>query len=195
VVAVFGLARGSGVTTVSRALALELAGRGRGSAAVRSDAHRGAIPLASPAATRLACALSDVPGAETRAAGRLCLVQGADHVALADTTRHHAPLVLDLGGTEVGGVAASVADHVVVVAAPQVEPALCAVAAACLARVGPEPLVVLNRAGAAEPWNGRPAVQIPSARAGAKLALAGWEPRGELGAAVARLADLLGDAR
>src|SRR5918992_1799764 len=98
VVSVFGLARGCGATVVARALAAELATRDPSSAAaVCCDARPTAIPLATPAAARLARSLADVPGAVTRAVGRLCLVDGADQLVLADTSRHWAPLVLDAG--------------------------------------------------------------------------------------------------
>jgi hypothetical protein len=109
---------------------------------------------------------------------------------LADAARYHAPLVLDPGSTVLGGVPASLADRTLVVAGPRVEPALATVAAACLARVGPEPIVVLNRAPAEGPWRDRAALVLPQSRMGARLALAGREPLGELGAAVAELADL-----
>jgi hypothetical protein len=67
VVAVFGLGRGCGVTVISRALAAELARRDAdGAAAVHCEARAAGIPLATPAASHLARALEDVPGAETR---------------------------------------------------------------------------------------------------------------------------------
>ncbi|MGH2846575.1 MAG: hypothetical protein ACRDL0_11270 [Thermoleophilaceae bacterium] len=209
-IAVFGLLRGCGVTVVSRALAAELASRdARWSAAVHCEARVAAIPLATQPAARLARALAEVPGADTRAVGRLCLVGGADHRALADTARHLAPLVLDAGSSAVGGVPAALADRVVLVATPASEPSLASVAAACLGRLGHEPLVVLNRAPAEasvdeEPvgrvaaggkagrdWSLRPVHRLPESRMGAQLALGGREPRGELGRAVARLADLV----
>ncbi len=196
-VAVFGLARGCGVTVVSRALAAELAGRDAGGvAAVHCEAGTAGIPLATQAATRLARALADVPGADTRAVGRLCLVAGADRAALADTARHFAPLVLDAGSSSLGGAPAALADRVIVVATVSTEPALASVAAECLGRVGHEPLVVLNRTTAGEgadeargDWSSRPAHRLPESRMGAGLALGGREARGELGRAVAGLAD------
>jgi hypothetical protein len=195
VIAVFGLACGCGATVVARALAAELASRdASAAAAVHCDARAAGIPLATPAAGRLARALAEVPGAETRAVGRICLVQGADQVALADTARHLAPLVIDAGASSLGGVAAAVADTVVLVAAPSIAPALASVAADCLARVGHEPIVLLNRApdGPAGPpleWAHRAAHLLPAARMGAQLALGGREPRGNLGLAIAELAD------
>jgi len=146
VIAVFGLARGCGTTTVARALAAELAARDpAGVATVAGDSHGAGVRVASQAAGRLARALDDYPHAETRAVGRLCLVSGTDPVTLAEGARHLAPLVLDAGSSAVGGVPASLADHSLLVTTPAVEPALARVAADCLARVGPEPIIVLNR--------------------------------------------------
>jgi hypothetical protein len=197
VVAVFGLARGCGVTVVSRALAVELAGRdAAGTAAVHCDARAAGIPLATQAAARLAKALADVPGADTRAVGRLCLVAGAEEAALADTARHFAPLVVDAGSASLGGAPAALADRVVVVAKPSTEPALASVAVEYLGRLGCEPIVVLNRTPASHlgeppsPWATRASLHLPESRMGAQLALGGRETRGELGRAVAELADL-----
>jgi hypothetical protein len=198
VIAVFGLARGCGVTVVSRALAAELATRDvDGAAAVHCEARASGIPLATHAAAQLASALAEVPGADTRAVGRLCLVGGAERGALAECTRHFAPLVLDAGSTSLGGAPAALADRVVVVAAASVEPALASVAAECLARLGHEPIVVLNRPpdeSATDPpqasWSNHSALRLPESRMGAGLALGGREPRGELGRAIAELADL-----
>jgi hypothetical protein len=197
-VAVFGLARGCGVTVVSRALAAELAGRDPGGvAAVHCDAGAAGIPLATRAATRLARALADVAGADTRAVGSLCLVAGAERAALADTARHHAPLVVDAGSASLGGAPAALADRVIVVATASTEPALAAVAAECLERVGHEPIVVLNRTpvhyatdGGRTTWSTRQVHRLPESRMGARFALGGREARGELGRAVAELADL-----
>ncbi len=187
VIAVFGLARRCGGTVVSRALAAELAGRDQaGTAAVASPAAVGGIPLATPAAGRLAGALEDVPGASTTAVGRLCLVEGADAHALADTARYFAPLVIDAGSVEVDGPAAGIADRVVLVAAPGVEPALARVASECVRRVGPEPVVVRNRADRGDDAG----LRLPDSRMGAQLALGGRQARGELGRAIAALADL-----
>jgi hypothetical protein len=185
VIAVFGLARGCGATVVARALAAELASRDvHGAAAVHCEARVAGIPLATHAATRLARHLADVAGAETRAVGRLCLIGRADARALADTARHLAPLVLDAGSSSLGGVPAALADEVLVVSGPSTEPALAAVAADCLARVGHDPIVVRR---AREP---SPAAHVlPDSRMGAQLALGGREPRGELGRAIAELAD------
>lgn len=207
-VAVFGLARGCGATVVARGLAAELAGRDpRGAAVVLCESWGGGIPLATPAATRLARACDEVPGASTRAVGRLALVCGADAPALADGTHGLAPLVFDAGSSALGGVPATLAGHSLIVTSPALEPALASVAADCVARSAPDPLIVLNRAregggfAAAEGGDGggaapqaaarEPAVVLPESRLGAQLALAGREPRGELGDAIRMLADLI----
>jgi hypothetical protein len=192
VICVFGLAGGCGATVVARALAAELAVRDpAGTAAVCCDARPGAIPLATHAATRLARVLEDVPGATPRAVGRLCLVSGADPLALSGSARHFAPLVVDAGSTALGGAPASMADRTVLVSTQAVEPALARVGAACIARVGPEPIVVLNRA----PRDQAGAHALPNSPMGARLALGGREARGELGRAVAELADLCEGSR
>jgi hypothetical protein len=198
VIAVFGLARSCGATVVSRAVAAELASRDvDGAAAVHCEARASGIPLATHAAVQLARALADLPGADTRAVGRLCLVGGAERGALADSTRHFAPLVLDAGSTSLGGAPAALADRVIVVASPSVEPALASVAAECLGRLGRDPIVVLNRPPAEDEtdappssWSTHPAHRLPDSRMGAQLALGGREPRGELGRAIADLVDL-----
>jgi hypothetical protein len=188
VVCVFGLARGCGATVVARGLAAELAVRDpAGAAAVCCEALPGGIPLATQAAARLARVLEDLPGATPRAVGRLSLVGGADLLRLSDTARHHAPLVIDAGSGALGGAPASVADRVVMVTTQAIEPALVRVGAECIARVAPAPIVVLNRA----PHDQAGAFALPNSAVGARLALAGREARGELGRAIAELADLI----
>jgi hypothetical protein len=223
VIAVYGLAAGCGTTTVARALAAELARRDpSGAAGVMCEARASAIPLATQDASRLARAFEELPGTVTRAVGRLALVRAADPLPLAESARHLAPLVLDAGASSLGGVPAAVADLSVVVTGPGVEPSLARVAAECLQRVGPAPLVVLNRGEWAQRgWaeherteggvggNGAtagPATEpsalgtlapafagdlfvLPDSRVGAQLALGGREARGDLGRAVAALAD------
>ncbi len=205
VIAVFGLGRGCGVTVVARALAAELARRdSHGAAAVHCDARAAGIPLATPAAGRLARALSQLPGTDTRAVGRLCLVGGGERTAISRATRELAPLVLDAGSAVLGGAPAALADRVLLVATPSIEPSLGGVAASCLSRVGHAPLLVLNRAapggGAAEDddrdtepvaaWLARGVHRLPESRMGAQLAAGGREARGDLGRAVGALADL-----
>jgi len=192
VVAVVGLAPGCGTTTVARALGAELAGRDPcGASAVTAVTGSGALPLGTSAAGRLARTLAPVAGGATRACGRLCLVGCTDRAALAGAVLYLAPLVLDVDDPQDASAAASLADRVLLVAGPRTEPALAAVVVRSLGRVGPEPLVVVNRAeeGGQTSWSGRGAAELPDSRMGAQLALAGREPRGDLGRAVALLAD------
>jgi hypothetical protein len=187
VVCVFGLARGCGATIVARALAAELATRdSSGAAAVHGGTRPAGIPLATRAAVALTHVLEDVPRAAPRAVGRLCLMGGEPH-RVVDTARYHAPAVIDAGSETLDGAAAVVADRAVIVTSRDVEPALARVAADCIARVGPPPVVVLNRS----PHNQPGLFALPNSPLGARLALGGRESRGELGRAVAELADLL----
>ncbi len=198
VVAVVGLSPRCGTTTVARAVAAELAVRDScGACAVTASTGGGALPLGVPAAGRLARTLAPVAGGATRACGRLCLVQCADRAALAGAILYLAPLVLDVDDPREASAAACLADRVLLVAGSRTEPALAAVVAQSLARVGPEPVVVVNRAeeGEDSPWTGRGAAELPESRMGAQLALAGREPRGQLGRAVALLVDRIGDGR
>jgi hypothetical protein len=199
-VAVAGLAPRCGTTTVARALAAELALRDPGGVAVAStDAIAGGgIPLGTATAGRLARALSRALPVDTRPAGRICLsASGApDAAALVDFARDLAPLVLDVSDPSGTASVASLVDAVVLVGAPDVEPALATVLSDSLRRVGPEPIVVLNRdrdRDGAGHWPGRCALTLPDSRLGAHLALAGREPRGDLGRAIAQLADLVTD--
>jgi hypothetical protein len=195
VIAVAGLAPRCGTTTVARALAAELALRDDGGAAIVSTEAiaGGGIPLGMPAAGRLGRVVQRSLPSQTRAVGRICLtVASPDPATLVDAARDLAPLVLDVADAAQTSVAASLVDAVVLVAGPVTEPALASVLAESLCRVGPEPVVVLNRdRDADERWDGRCALRLPDARMGAQLALAGREARGELGRRVAQLADLV----
>jgi hypothetical protein len=191
VIAVFGLARRCGATTVARALASELAARDPGgAAAVASRTATGGLPLATPAARQLAERLEDVPGAATSAVGRLCLVEGADQAALSECARHLAPLVLDPGSVEIGHERVAPADRILLVTTPRVEKALAAAALSCLRRAQVEPLLITNMVRNSAERPNSAAAQLPFSRAGAQLALGGRQARGELGRAVAALADL-----
>ncbi|MGI9081710.1 MAG: hypothetical protein ACR2FZ_05440 [Thermoleophilaceae bacterium] len=191
VVAVVGLSARCGSTTVARALGAELAARDPGSAcAVTSARAPGAVPLGLPAAARLTRTLSPLAGAGTRLCGRLFLFDTHDRAGLAEAARYLAPLILDVEDTSEASGAAALADHVLLIGSPATEPALATVIAESLRRVGPDPVVVLNRpAGEVERWDGRVAMTLPESRVGAQLALAGREPRGRLGRAIAELAD------
>jgi hypothetical protein len=186
VVAVVGLARRCGTTTVARALAVELARRDPDGAAIVSAAslpESSSAPLASGGARRLARVLGG------RAAGRLALVHEEDpglHRLLID---RRAPLVLDVGHGTAPEVALAMADRAVLVATPEVEPALGELAAHSLARDGVAPLIVLNRALDADGWGERPHATIGENRLGARLAYSGRDPIGGLRIAAALIAD------
>jgi hypothetical protein len=194
VVAVAGLRRGAGVTTVARAVgALLAAGDDCGACLVTTSGGISAVPLGLPAAGRLARQVARVADGRARACGRLCLVEEPDPAALSLAVRDMAPLVLDVADPAGAAAAASLADHVLLVAGPDAEPSLACVVAESLGLVGPAPVIVLNRGGrAADRWAGEPHMALPESRLAAQLAGAGREPRGPLGAAVQALADRIG---
>ena len=188
-VGVVGLARRCGATTIARALATELASRAGGAAVVASPARPAVVALGSSGpATRLADALVGL--ADRRAAGRLCLASCGDAARLATLTRRVAPAVMEVQPGSAAVDAAHVLDHIVLVASPGLEPALAAAVAATIATAAPPPLLAVNRAQDEVSWRERGDVLVPEARMGARLALAGREPRGPLGRAIQELADL-----
>jgi hypothetical protein len=190
VIAVLGLARRCGTTTVARALAVELARRDRSGGAIVSASSRGPAPaLATAAARRLSRAL---PPESAAAAGRLCLLD-PDEPALRELVASRpAPVVLDVAHGVAPEGPCALADAVVLVAAPSVEPALADVVAASLSREGPAPAIVLNRALEPGLWRAREDVLlIGDARLGARLAAAGRDPTPALARPVAELADVL----
>ena len=188
-VVVVGLGPRTGVTTVARALGTELALRDPAGACVVTAATGSVLPLGMPAAGRLARALSGVGTA--RACGRLCLVDAPDTLALAGVVLGMAPLVFDVSEPEEAAAVAGLAHRVVLVGGPRTEPALASAMAASLARIGPTPVIVASRPPEASRWEGRADIEVPQSRLGAQWALAGREPRGELGRAVAALVDHL----
>lgn len=195
VIAVVALAPRVGTTTLARALGVELAVRDPlGAAAVTGTVRPGTLGIAGASSGRLARALGTAGGQRLRSLGRLCVVDGGDEAALADAVRPLAPLVLDVPHGRPAGVPLALADHVVLVASTDVEPALAAVAAASMARVGPPPLVAVNRdlgepGEAADRWASRADLVIAESRAGARLALSGRDHRGALGSDLERLAE------
>lgn len=194
VVAVVGLGPRCGATTVARALAVELALADAAGAAIVAGPTTGArLAVAGAAAGRLARALGAPAGRRPRVAGRLCLVEARTETALAGASRPLAPLIFDVGHDRPAGVAVSLADHVLLVGSTSVEPALAAVVAGSLARVGPPPLVALNgglsETGEPGRWEGRADATVEHSSLGARLALAGRDPRGSLGPDLAGLAE------
>src|SRR3954469_3189866 len=188
--AVIALGPRCGTTTVARALAIELATRDRCTAALVSvTGARGTAPaLATAAARRLARALPEESAAP---AGRLCLLD-ADCAALPELAHSRpAPLVLDVAHGQPPEVPCALADAIVLVASPSVEPALADVVAASLSRSDAPAPVVLNRAGEPDSWEGRDVLPIGEARLAARLALAGRDPTSALARPIAELADML----
>jgi hypothetical protein len=189
VVGVVGLARRCGATTIARALAAELASRDGGAAVVASPARPAVVALGSSAvAERLAGGLPQLD--QRRAAGRLCLAACGDAVLLADATRRVAPAVMEVEPGSPALDAAAVLDRTVLVASPDLDPALADAVAETIAAVGARPVVVVNRALDHGPWLLRADVLMPESRLGARMALSGREPRGWLGRSIAQLADL-----
>jgi hypothetical protein len=188
-VAVIGLAHRCGATTIARALAAELAGRDGGAAVVASPVPPAVVALgSSTAAVRLAEVLTRFE--RVRPAGRLCLAVCPDASLLAHEARSVAPAVAEVepGAPAMG--AAPVVDQTVLVASPDLEPALAATVADTIAAVAPPPILVVNRAADHGPWLTRADVLVPDSRVGARLALSGREPRGWLGKSIQQLADL-----
>jgi hypothetical protein len=183
VVAVVGLGRGCGATTLSRALAVELARRHDAGTAVVHGGPAPAASLATAAARRLARRL----GGDARACGRLAAV--ADDGRLCDLAlARDVPVVLDVAHGTPPERALAVADRALLIARPEVEPALASVAAEALGRDGVAPLVVLNRA-LEDRWGELPDLRVRESKLGARLALAGRDPLGALAGAAAVLAD------
>ena len=189
--AVVGLARRSGATTLARALGVALAVREGGAAVVASPERPAVVALGNSApAARLAESLSEFE--HVRAAGRLCLACAADTGRVAAATRTVAPAVVEVEPGAAAVDAAPLVDRVVLVASPSLEPALAAAVAETIECVARAPLVVVNRAADHGPCLGEADVLVPESKMGARLALAGREPRGFLGRAVDHMADLCG---
>lgn len=185
VVAVVGLGPRCGASTIARAVGVAFAGRHEAASALVSAASLPGAAVAVGAARRLARAL----GADARAVGRLVLV--ADDGALRGAAvAREAPVVFDVShGTPPEG-ALALADRALLVASPDVEPALAQVAGDALARDGLPPLLVLNRASEeVERWGDLPDVMVGEGRLGARLALAGRDPLGAIASAAVVLAD------
>jgi hypothetical protein len=173
-IAVVALAPGCGTTTVARALAATLARRDHsGAAIVASPAQAPGSRLATRPAARLAARMASV-GLAAQAAGRLCLTR------VDASIPRLGPVVFDLS-TSAHLVAAK---PVFLVAPSDAEPALADLAARHL-----EALTVVVSPDDPGRWEGRAFLTLPRSRLGARIAGAGWEPRGAFGAAIARMAD------
>src|SRR3954451_8034671 len=185
VVAVIGLARGCGATTVARALAVDLALRAPAGAAIVTSEHipvAGAPSLGTAASVRLARSMRALGFTAVRAAGGWCLV----HEPVMPAGVQLAPLVLDAGrdGTGSGG-----AHRTVLVAGPGVEAALALVVAASCERGGRPPALIANRIEDVGRWEAIGALVTGESRLSAVVPGSGREPRGRLGGAVRELVD------
>lgn len=190
VVVVVGLGPRCGASTVARWLAAALALRDPdGGAVVVTPAPRGTGALRTSSAARLARALEARSVGPARAAGRVCLLDSDAHSPLTVAATYLAPVVVDLPHGASPDAALSVADQVLLVAAPAAEPALATVVAESLARSGPEPTIVLNRALEEPQWDRRADVVLADSRMAARRAAAGREARGPVGVAVDALAE------
>ena len=188
-IAVVGLAHRCGTTTITRALAAELASREAGAAVAASAGRPSVVALGSSGpAVRLAQSLGHL--GQVRPVGRLCLVSCPDPAELAFATRNLAPAVAEVGPGNAALDAAGSVDQMVLVASPDQQPALVAAVAQTIAREAAPPVVVVNRAIDHGPWLTQADVLIPDSRVGARLALSGREPRGWLGKSIEHLADL-----
>jgi hypothetical protein len=181
VVAVVGLAPGCGATTLTRALAAALARRDHTGAAIVAGAGQApASKLSTRGAARLAARFSF----SAQAAGRLCLISHDLDPAFADL----APVIGEVAEPAAGA-------HLTILVAPgALEPALAELAARNYAQTGREPLTVVTGVADSARWEERAFAFLPRSRVDARLAAAGWEPRGALAAAVARLVDACEEA-
>ena len=204
VVAVTGVRPRVGSTTLARALAAELAARDPlGCAAVagvvpphadrfapaegRPGSRGGRLPAGT--AARLARALDPAAALAARPAGRLCLLRTDNPGRMAARARSLAPLVLDLSPEQARALADE-ADHLVLVAPPDCEPALVRAATDALEGNGGAVHVVINRARDARESGPAAAVTAPDSRLGARLARAGRGTWGSLAATARTLADV-----
>ena len=188
VVAVLGLAPGAGGSTVARALAARLAADDPCAAAVLVTPDSPRPAPATAAAARLARALLDRGIDGARAAGRLCVVPGTEPLPPIAGLRP-APVVADIAHGAPAEGATALADHVVLVCPPDVEPALAAAVETTLRRAGQYVSLVLNRVIEEPPARLAHALLVPDSRVAAQLTLACREPRGALAEAAAELAE------
>lgn len=185
--AVVGLASRAGATTVARALAVALALRDPGgTAAVCGGATGRRAPLKSASAAllptspagRLARVLGALVPTPVSQLGRLCLVAdpGDQRRGAIDSIRGLAPLVIDAGGELSPDEAASLADHVILVAGRSVEPALLDAVAATLADSPARTRGVADRVEVSR-WSGRGVLLLPADRGSAARARGGRKGR------------------
>lgn len=183
VVTVIGMAPGCGTTTVARLLALALAERSDGSAAVVVSSERLGGWGSLGAGGRLARKLG-VGSAGGR--GRLAFLPPDELRSAVDQSRGLAPVVAEVGYGANWAIAASLADLCVLVAGADADSALLTLVAGEVMAVGAAPLVVLNRVESGAEVD----VLLPDAGLAARLARAGVRPTGPLWAGGSSLGDL-----
>ena len=189
IVAVVPLAPRCGGTTIARGLAATFAARAAdGAAIVCGPSSSVSLSLSTAGATRLARAVGDFVDAPHRVSGRLCLVESDPRIARAAALRNQAALVVEVPHGEDASEASALADVTVLVAAGHTEPSLAVVVGASLARSGPDPILVTGRAGDDDPGPEAADLRMPDSRLASRIALAGREPPGALGLAIAELA-------
>lgn len=191
-VAVVGLARRCGATTLARALAGELGRREAGAAVVASPQVPAVVGLGgSAAASRLADALA-LPS-RIRVTGRLCLAVYEDPAEIAAALCTTAPAVIEVEPGVAAVETAPIVDRVVLVAPPSLDPRLAAAVAETVSAVADDPLLVVNRCSDHGGWLPAADLIVPESRMAARLALAGRDSRGWLGRSVHELADMCVD--
>jgi hypothetical protein len=187
VVAVVGLGRGVGGTTVARALAGRLARSDPSGAAILFSEGPAPRPaLAARSAAGLAEQLGELGCDGARTAGRLVLAPASEPLAPVAAERP-AAIVVDIRHGEGAAPALAIADHAALVARPDVEAALVATVERSLRAGGIGVTLVMNRS-LGEPDDGR-AVPIAESRLAARAALACRGPRGAFAAPIAELAE------
>lgn len=189
VVAVRGLARGCGASTVARAVAATMAAADpRGAAVVAGDLGGAGMRLATPAAARLAREAAVLGCDGARAVGRLCLVPAGEPIALLAAERP-CPVVIEVPARAPASDGLGLADHVVVVAGAGSEAALAAAVEGSLAAAGHSVDIVVNRVEEGAAGDLPPgATGLPEARLAAQVALACRGAHGPLAAPVASIA-------
>lgn len=188
VVAVVGLAPRAGTSTLARALGARLAGLDPAGAAILTTADPPRGRIAGRSAACLAAWLGDAGCDGVRAIGRLAIVAGDEPLAPLAAGRE-APLVADVSYGAPSEAAAALADHVVLVASPDVEPALAVAVEGSLRAAGRGVSLVIARVAAEPPPELAHALVVSEARLAAQLTLACREPRGALAPVAAELAE------
>jgi hypothetical protein len=185
-VAVVGLAPRSGASSLARAVAARLAALDPDGAALlfSADLLRGRFAIA--AARRLTRMLAEAGCEGARATGRLCVVPAGEPIAPWAATRV-APLVADVRHGTPSEAAVALADHVVLVAPADVEPALAAAVEASLRGGGHSVSLVVSRAE--PPLDLEHALTVPDSRIAAQLGRACRDPRGALAPVATELAE------